>query len=260
MITFRPRVHSVGRLLAVCSGASLSGRSAAQRLRRARRQNAAAWLAHTWNSPLGPYSLDCRLIGWCSVPGGSRGLWDVHGKWRAVYLCSQPTLWSGEDWQWIQQHRDGASSALLIYCTWSEWAVLWRCWLGGRKGIRPVKTEWWGAGMVICLDQGADLHMAQLMRLPLSLAPVKSRLVLPFWYRPTRVVLEKGLLNGVCVWSEWCPCSMVSSLRTTNGYHVWVIIDHGRYLRSIIRFYHKIILSVLCDRLKIMTYSVLSFS
>ena len=22
-------------------------------------------------------------------------------------------------------------------------SVLWCCWLGGRKGIRPVKTEWW---------------------------------------------------------------------------------------------------------------------
>ena len=33
-----------------------------------------------------------------------------------------------------------------------------------------------------------------------SLASVKSRLVLPFWYRLTRVVLEKGPLNGcVCV-------------------------------------------------------------
>jgi len=38
--------------------------------------------------------------------------------------------------------------------------------LGGRKGIRPVKTEWWGAGMVISLERGADLHMAQLMPLP----------------------------------------------------------------------------------------------
>ena len=52
--------------------------------------------------------------------------------------------------------------------------------------------------MDICLEQGADLHMAQLM--PLSLASVKSRLVLPFWYRLTRVVLDKGPLNGcVCV-------------------------------------------------------------
>jgi len=30
--------------------------------------------------------------------------------------------------------------------------------LGGRKGIRPVKTGWWGAGVVICLERGADLH------------------------------------------------------------------------------------------------------
>ena len=45
--------------------------------------------------------------------------------------------------------------------------VLWRCWFGDRKGIRPVKTEWWGTGMVICLDRGAnDLHMVQLMPLP----------------------------------------------------------------------------------------------
>ena len=32
----------------------------------------------------------------------------------------------------------------------------------------------------------------------LSLAPVKSRLVLPFWYRLTQVVLEKRPLNGCC--------------------------------------------------------------
>ena len=49
-------------------------------------------------------------------------------------------------------------------------SVLWRCWLGGRKGIRPVKTEWWGAGMVICLERGADLHMVQLMQLPLTVS------------------------------------------------------------------------------------------
>jgi len=22
-------------------------------------------------------------------------------------------------------------------------SVIWRCWFGGRKGIQPVKTEWW---------------------------------------------------------------------------------------------------------------------
>ena len=80
-------------------------------------------------------------------------------------------------------------------------SVLWRCWLGGRKGIRPVKTEWWGTGVVICLERGADLHMAQLMPLPLTVSCFsKIQIGLPFWYRLTWVILEKGPLNGVCVW------------------------------------------------------------
>ena len=72
--------------------------------------------------------------------------------------------------------------------------------LVGRQEGHPAckKLEWCGAGMVICLEQGADLHMAQLMALSLSLASLKSRLVLPFWYRLIWVVPEKGPLNG-CV-------------------------------------------------------------
>ena len=51
------------------------------------------------------------------------------------------------------------------------WTVLWCCWLGSRKGTRPVKkTEWWGTGMVISLERDADLHMAQLMPLPLTVS------------------------------------------------------------------------------------------
>jgi len=30
--------------------------------------------------------------------------------------------------------------------------------------------EWWGAGVVICLERGADLHTAQLMPLPLTVS------------------------------------------------------------------------------------------
>ena len=49
-------------------------------------------------------------------------------------------------------------------------------------------------------ERGADcLHMVQLMPLhpktPSSLASFKSRLFIPFWYRLTQVVLEKGPLN-----------------------------------------------------------------
>jgi len=44
--------------------------------------------------------------------------------------------------------------------------------LVGRQEGHPTckKTEQWGAGVVICLEQGADLHMAQLMPLPLTVS------------------------------------------------------------------------------------------
>ena len=36
--------------------------------------------------------------------------------------------------------------------------------VGWQKGHSDCKkTEWWGAGVVMCLERGADLHMAQLM-------------------------------------------------------------------------------------------------
>jgi len=44
--------------------------------------------------------------------------------------------------------------------------------LVGRQEKHPAckKTEWWGAGVVICLERGADLHRAQLMPLPLTVS------------------------------------------------------------------------------------------
>jgi len=44
--------------------------------------------------------------------------------------------------------------------------------LVGRQEGHPAckETEWWVAGVVICLEQGADLHMAQLMPLPLTVS------------------------------------------------------------------------------------------
>jgi len=66
----------------------------------------------------------------------------------------------------------------------------------------------WAVGVVICLGRGADLHMAQLMPLPLTVScSSKSRLVLPFWYRLTRVVR----LNG-CRCIVGCRSSPVSDV------------------------------------------------
>ena len=75
--------------------------------------------------------------------------------------------------------------------------------LVGRQEGHPAckKTEWWCASMVICLEQGADLHMAQRVPLTLTVAYFsKIQIGFNFWYRLTRLVPDKGPLNGcVCV-------------------------------------------------------------
>ena len=48
-------------------------------------------------------------------------------------------------------------SALMLLVWRQEWHL-------------ACKTEWWIAGVVICLERGADLHMAQLMPLPLTVS------------------------------------------------------------------------------------------
>jgi len=64
-----------------------------------------------------------------------------------------------------------AFSALMLLVGWQEGHLVCK------------KTEWWDAGMVICLMRGTDLHMAQLMPLPLTVfCSSKSRLVLPEWF------------------------------------------------------------------------------
>ena len=96
-------------------------------------------------------------------------------------------------------------------------SVLWCSWLGGRKGIQPVKN--WVVGCWRgCLGWGADLHIAQQMPLPLTVScSNKSRLVLPFlflpfWYLLTRVVLDKFQQSSkpiVCVCDKMADSLMI---------------------------------------------------
>ena len=63
--------------------------------------------------------------------------------------------------------------------------------------------------MVICLERGADLHMVQLMPLPLTVSCFSKIQVLSFWYRFIRVVPDEGPLNGrVCVQCVYKPFSV----------------------------------------------------
>ena len=99
------------------------------------------------------------------------------------------------------QHKTVTFSSALA-------SVLWHCWLGDRKGIWPVKKL--SGGVLVWLSVWSEVQTciwpSGFHCHSLSLAPVKSRLVLPFWYRLTRVVPDRGPLNGcVCV----CVCVTV---------------------------------------------------
>jgi len=95
----------------------------------------------------------------------------------------------------------------------------------------PVKTEWWGAGMVICLERGADLHMFQLTSLPLTVSCFsKIQIGLPFWYQLTRVILEKGPLTCVCVCVRACVCVCVVADCSKQ-----LLQQHRNYYNTILR-------------------------
>ena len=104
-----------------------------------------------------------------------------------------------------------AFSALTLLVVWQE----------GHSACK--KIQWWDAGMVMCMGQGADLHMAQLMLLPLTVScSSKSRLVLPFWCRLTWVVtdrIQEGCRMVVCV---CCHCCCHCHCRCHR--HVFVVV------------------------------------
>jgi len=69
----------------------------------------------------------------------------------------------------------------------------------GRQEGHPAckKTEWWGAGVVICLERGTDLHLAQLMPLPLAVCCFsKIQIGFSFLVPAHLGNPEKGPLNG----------------------------------------------------------------
>jgi len=83
-----------------------------------------------------------------------------------------------------------------LKCAFSALTLL----VGQQKGHPACKkTEWWGAGMVVCLEQGADLHMAKLMPLPLTVSCFsKIQIGFTFLVRAYLGSPGKGPLN-VCM-------------------------------------------------------------
>ena len=116
---------------------------------------------------------------------------------------------SGHNYMWLMHycvmyvfcrfHKLCIYISELLFSAFSVLTLL----VGRQEGHPACKKQWWGAGVVICLEQGADLHVAQLMLLPLTVSCFsKIQIGFTFLYRLTRVVPEKGPLN-TCVLYQW---------------------------------------------------------
>jgi len=89
-------------------------------------------------------------------------------------------------------------------------SVLWHCWLGGRKGIRPVKNErWWRWALV----SPADIHTAHQLLLWLqfitswtictSFAPRSRQIMTPAPFFTERMLCLTSLLLPSVLWHCW---------------------------------------------------------
>jgi len=107
-------------------------------------------------------------------------------------------------------HRHRFMASVLV----SVPSVLWRCWFGNRKGYPGGKKL--SGGVLAWLSVWSEVQTciwpSWCHSHSLSLASVKSRLVLPFGYQLTWVVPEKRLLNG-CV----CVCTGQPVLADTSS-------------------------------------------
>ena len=77
-------------------------------------------------------------------------------------------------------------------------------------GMFYVLCVWWGVGVVICLERGADLHMAQLMPLPLTVSCF-SKIQIGFTFLVPAHLGGPGqrAVKRMCV----CVCDDVTSLQ-----------------------------------------------
>jgi len=120
----------------------------------------------------------------------------------------------------IQYHKAAIDRNFASYAPWRiHWKLMINCCtalaftaltplVGWQEGHPACKKLRWGASVVICLERDAVLHTTQLMPLPLTVScSSKSKLVLPFWQWLTRVVLDKGPLNGCCCCGSMAPTS-----------------------------------------------------
>ena len=138
----------------------------------------------------------------CSRPKKGRWAPRLHSSWHTLTFFTHPVDMTGTLYIVL------AFLSSVHLCPFSVPSVLWRCWLGGRKGIRPVKKlsggvpSVWSEVQTCIWPSWYHCHS-------LSLASVKSRLVFTFLVPAYPGSPRKRAVKRVCV----CVCPSV---------HAWV--------------------------------------
>ena len=121
--------------------------------------------------------------------------------------------------------RKKGRKTVVVWWLGSRSSVLWHCWLGGRKGIWPVKLSgevltWlslWSKVQMICIwCCWCHCHLI------ISCAS-KIQNGLPFWCCLNQVVLEKRPLNG-CSSSSRKYCTVIVMIVITTTWVFMVLL------------------------------------
>ena len=136
-----------------------------------------------------------------------------------------------QHWIWFVLDMISISQSKKLYWLTECLSVHWHCRLGIRKNIQSVKIDEVLVSMVwLSRKRGADcLHMVLPSQNPIiSCLILKSRLVLPFSYQLTQVVLEKRSLNRYSSNSSWWKAIRLNFLPCYCEflYHCYVSLDY----------------------------------
>ena len=135
--------------------------------------------------------------------------------------------------QWpFYQHTVAQNVAIKLCCyIRTVWSQTWFAFsaltlLVGRQEGHPVCKNWVvGAGVVIGLEQGADLHMAQLMQLPLTVSCF-SKIQISFTFLvPAHLGSPRQrAVKRVCVIPDLNPNSQRMEVRQHNLHSAKILI------------------------------------
>ena len=127
----------------------------------------------------------------------------------------------GKFWEWhLPAHCEvsGISSVSNVYSVGGSSYAAFSCQYCSNFAFIAVtllvwQQKWWGAGVVIRLERGADLHMAQLIPLPLTVSCF-SKIQIAFTFLVPEHPGSPG--QRAVKWALPCVCQYCSNFLLSN--------------------------------------------